>query len=219
MKRYAICSSVVLGILLFFSVFVSGVSAASLSFDKTTVSVNAGDTFQISVNVDAGSDAITSVDAYVLYNSSTLQANSVTAGSFFPTVLNDISSARVYIAGLVDNPTDSKTGTGTVGTISFTALQSGTVTLTFNCGSGTESSQVIKNDVNATNVIACSSNGSSTVTVSGGSTSLTPTTVASASGGINQLPQTGILDNIIRFAVPGLVLVFVGGSLKFFLSQ
>lgn len=220
MKRYASPFSIVLSLFLFLTLFASSVAAGSLGFDKTTVSVNAGDTFTIGVTVDAGTDAISSVDAYVLYDSSVLQANSVTAGSFFPTVLNDISSTRVYVAGLVDNPTDSKTGTGTIGTLTFQALKSGTITLTYNCGTGTESSQIIKNDINATNVISCSSNGSSTVTVSGGTaTSLTPTATPSAGGSINELPQTGILENIIGFAIPGLLLVFLGGGLKFVLAR
>ena len=222
MKIYVRYVSIIVSFLLFFCVAVRGVSAASLSFDKTTVNVNAGDTFQVAVTVDAGSDAITSVDAYILYNSSLLQASSVGTGSFFPTVLNDISTSRVYVAGLVDNPTDSKTGTGTVATLTFKALQSGTATLTYNCGSGTESSQVIKNDINATNVISCSSNGTSTITIGAGSAVATATPAAGSttttSGGVTELPRTGILDNIIRFAVPGFILVLVGGALKLFLQ-
>ena len=215
MRRYSICFSILFGLLLFLTVSATSTQAASLKFDKTTVSVNTGDTFDIGVVVDAGSDSITSVDAYVLYDSSLLQANSVASGTFFPTVLNDITSTRVYVAGLVNDPATSKTGSGTVGTINFKALKSGTVTLSYNCGKSSENSQVIKNDINATDVIVCSSNGSAAVTVSGASV---PTATPSAGPTPSTLPKTGIFDNLVRVAVPGMILVLVGGILKLFLT-
>ena len=138
MKKYASYLSVVLSLLFFLVVSASSAQAASLKFDQTTVNVNAGESFDIGVVVDAGSDSITSIDAYVLYDSDVLEAGTVSEGTYFPTVLNDINSQRVYVAGLVDDPATSKTGSGTVGTISFTALKAGTVTLSYSCDESTE---------------------------------------------------------------------------------
>ena len=57
--------------------------AGFFKFDKTTVSVSNGGTFQIAVTVDPGSDALNSVDAYVTFDSTVLKATEVTAGSLF----------------------------------------------------------------------------------------------------------------------------------------
>ena len=214
MKRVAVYFSIVLGLLLFLTVSASSAQAASLKFDKTTVNVNTGETFGIDVVVDAGTDSIHTTDAYILYDSSVLEASGVTDGTFFPSVFNDITSQRVYIGGLVDDPATSKTGSGTIATINFKALESGTVTLSYVCGESGETSQVIKNDINATDIITCSSNGSAEVTVSG---SAVPTSTPSALPTPSVLPQTGILDNLVKVAVPGIMLLVLGGILKLFL--
>jgi len=180
--------------------------AGFFKFDKTTISVANGGTFQISVIVDPGSDSLNSVDTYVTFDSTLLKANSVTAGSLFPTVSNDIStSGRVYIAGLVNDPASSISAAGTLATITFQALKDGSGTLAFDCNL----SKIIKNDINATNVLTCSQNGGCAVTVGAGQAN--PTTAPTA------LPQSGILDNMIKFAVPGIILLLVGSALRLIL--
>lgn len=197
-------------------VFVKSAEAALLKFDKTTVSVNANDTFTVDVIVDAGSSQISSTDAYVLYDANVVQAQSVTASAFFPTVTNQITSGKVFIYGTVDDPAVFKTGSGTVATITFKALKDGTTTLTYDCvqDSGS-SSKIIQNDLNATNIIVCSQNGTVSVTVGSG-------TSGASSGGIqssnpSSLPQTGVIENLNRLAIPGAVLVILGGVLKLIL--
>lgn len=193
---------------------VSAVNAAFLQFDKPIVSANPQQAFQIALVVDAGSDQISSTDVYVLYDASLLQAQSVVAGTFFPTVTNNITSGKVYIAGLVDDPATYKTGSGTVATITFLPLKNGSGTLTFDCQPGvSSSSKIIKNDLNATNVIVCSQNGTSSVTVgaggggAGGGTLVTPSV----------LPRTGMFENVVKVAIPGMILILIGGVLKLFL--
>jgi hypothetical protein len=184
------------------------VNAASLKFDKTIVSVANGGTFQIAVTVDPGSDALNSVDAYVTFDATVLRATAVTAGSLFPTVSNDIStSGKVYIAGMVNDPASSISTTGTVATITFQALKDGSATLAFDCNT----SKIIKNDINASNVISCSQNGTVTVTVGTGSSA---TAAASAP---TQLPQSGVFDNVVKFAIPGILLFLVGGAFRLLL--
>jgi len=208
--------------LLFFLLlpFVTVVNAASLKFDKTTVSTTNGGTFQIAVTVDPGSDALNSVDAYVTFDAAYLKATAVTAGSLFPTVSNDIStSGKVYIAGLVNDPASSISTEGTLATITFQALKDGTATLSFDCNT----SKIIKNDINASNVISCSSNGTSAVTIgsgssSGGTTNPTATPTPAANTGVaSELPKSGIFDNVVKFAIPGLILFLVGGVFRLLL--
>lgn len=196
-----------LSLIIFFIVvpFVLRTEAASLNFDKSTATAANGATFQISVTVDPGSDALNSTDVYVTYDATLLKATLVSAGSLFPTVSNDIStSGKIYIAGMVNDPASSISTAGTLATITFQGLKEGTGTLSFDCNS----SKIIKNDINASNVITCSQNGTAAITVGSGS-STAPTTEPPA-----QLPKSGIFDNVVKFAFPGAILLILGGVLR-----
>jgi len=195
--------------------FLGSVQAASLKFDKTTVSASNGGTFQVAVTVEPGSDALNSTDVYVSFDSTLLKATSVTAGSLFPTVTNDISTAgKVYIAGMVNDPANSISTTGTLATITFQGLKEGTGTLTFDCNT----SKIIKNDLNATNVLSCSTNNSCAVTIGSGGTAPTATPGADGGNNIEELPQSGVFENLIKFAVPGFILVMFGTIMKLVLK-
>ena len=198
-------------IVIFFIVahFVSSAQAASLNFDKSTATAANGDTFQISVTVDPGSDGLNSTDAYVTFDSTLLKATAVSAGSLFPTVSNDTSTAgKVYIAGMVNDPASSVSTTGTLATITFQGLKEGSGTLSFDCNT----SKIIKNDINASNVLVCSQNGTAAITVGSGS-GTAPTTAPNNSAPA-ELPQSGIFDNVVKFAFPGAILLILGGVLR-----
>lgn len=205
---------------------VLAVEAAFLKYDQSAVTVTSGNTFQIAVIVDNGGEEMLSTDVYITYDAALLNATTVSAGSLFPTVTNDMAtSGTVYIAGMVNDPASPITTPGTVATVTFQALADGTTSLTFDCGN----SKIIKNDINATNIINCSENGSSSVTIgSGSSTDPTPTsasgtsgsssgTSGSSSGSSSQLPVSGVFDNVIKFAVPGTLLLIVGTVVRLLL--
>jgi len=196
---------------------ISSAQAASLGFDKTTVTTTNGGTFQVAVTIDPGSDALNSTDIYVTYDPILLKPTAVSAGTMFPTVSNDIStSGKVYIAGMVDDPASSVSTSGTVATITFQGLKDGSGTLSFDCNS----SKIVKNDINATNVLVCSSNGILAVTVGGGggnTTGTEDTTGTTDSSTPTELPQSGIFDNVVKFALPGGILVILGTVLKMIL--
>lgn len=202
-----------LSLVVFFVVapFVFSAEAASLNFDKATATAANGETFQISVTVDPGSDALNSTDVYVTFDSTLLKATEVSAGSLFPTVSNDIStSGKVYIAGMVNDPASSISTAGTLATITFQGLKDGSGTISFDC----DTSKIIKNDINASNVITCSQNGTSAVTIgSGGSSGGTNPTSAP----VSELPQTGIFDNVTNIAIPGMILLIFGGIFRLLL--
>ena len=193
--------------------FLGQTDAAFLTFDRDTVLANVGDIFDIQVVVDPGSEQISSNDAYVIYNPSILEALAVSPLLYFPTVANNITTGRVYIAGMVDDPATYRTGSGAIAAVTFRALAEGAATLTFDCQPGVfNSSKIIKNDFNATNIIDCNQSGRASITVGtglvGGSVNTT-----TPSG----LPETGIFENISKVAVPGIILLMLGGVLRIIL--
>ncbi|OGK25519.1 hypothetical protein A2954_04670 [Candidatus Roizmanbacteria bacterium RIFCSPLOWO2_01_FULL_37_12] len=193
--------------------------AAFLNFDKNTVSIGVGDTVDIQVMIDAGSDQISSTDAYVIYDPSLIEAQTITPGIFFPTVVNNITSGRLYVAGLVDDAASSKTGSGAVALITFKALTQGSGTLTYDCEAGVyNSSKIILNDLNATNIIDCGQNGTSAITIAAaGPGTGTPYPGVTKTSTSSALPKTGIFDNVSKVAVPGMILLFLGGVLRLIL--
>lgn len=195
--------------------------AAYFKFDKSSISVSAEDTFDIAVIVDAGTDQVQSADIYVTYDSTALTAQSVTPGTYFPSVLKTISAGQVYIAGVPQQQNQPVTGSGTVATITFKATKA--ATLSFDC----DNSTIVKYDPNSPNILVCSQNQGATVSVDGQNPDPTaaPTSAAtptSASNNQNQgtspttqptpsaLPTTGFFDNTLRIAIPGLILLSLG---------
>lgn len=222
-KKLLLC----IGFLLFASCplfFAGHVEAAYLKFGSTSVSATANQTFTVDVIVDAGTDLITSTDIWVTFDPAYLQAQTVTPGAFFPAVTNNITSGSVSITGLIVDPATYRTGVGTVATITFKALKNGTSTLGFDCRSEvSNTSKIIKNDINATNIIVCTQNVSTTVTIgTGGTTSSQSSTITAAPSVVpttpSSLPKTGVAENIAKFAAPGIMLLLIGGILRFILN-
>lgn len=203
-------------VLLFFILpIITSVKAASFSFDKSNYSVVLGETIQVQINIDAGSDEVNGADAYINYDNSFLSVENISAGEFFPTVTNDTTNAgKIYIAGLVDDLTNPKTGSGTLATITFKGLKDGTANLSFDCNE----SKIIKNDANATNILQCSSSDKAVVTVGSGNSGASDTTSTSDDQPAT-LPRSGVFDNLINFAIPGAILFLIGGGLKFLMGR
>lgn len=198
---------------------VGGVQAASVKFDKGTVTVNANETFTLDAVVDAGSDQIMSTDMWILYDSTLLEAQSASAAAFFPAVTNNITAGKVYIAGLVTDPGTYKTGSGAVAKITFKALKNGTATISYDCRADvSNTSKVIKNAVDTVNVIVCSQNGTSIVTVGTGgavpTSGVVPTTIYNTGTPPTSLPQSGIVDELPRLSMIGGILIVAGVLLR-----
>lgn len=202
---------------------INRVHAAKLLFEPININTQAGQTFQVKVNVDAGSEEITSVDAYVLYNKDILEIQEISAGDFFPTVSKETSlPGKAYIAGLLEDPSTSKTGSGILATITFKAKTNGSVTLTFDCTTGsTTDSNITKNDVNATDIIQCDQNGQATVNVGEGgsnnnsqSNNNSSSSTTNSSSNPSQLPRSGVFDNLLKYFVPGVILLLIGALTK-----
>ena len=221
------------------NVFSAG--AATLTFDPATKDANVNDSIDINTIVNAGAENILSVDGYIKYDKTMLEFQNFTDGDFFPIVTTEeISDGNLYIGAYVDDPGTTKTGTGTYSTITFKALKEGTTTVEYFCDDTVnESSEVIKDDINASNIINCSDNGTSVITIasSGEATpTSTPTptptdtpaddgdtstggtdTVVDSTDEVTELPQSGILDDILRVSIPGAALLLIGVALKLLL--
>ncbi len=206
---------------MFFFIFIpitSSVFGATLKFDPETVSTPSGKMFTVNVNVDAGSTQIKGAEAFITYDSNLLevQAGSIVSGGLFKTFQKDTTVGKVYMAGLADSTTDVVSAPGTLGKVTFKALTDGTATLEFYCDSAQKKgSSIIQNDANDTNIIECSLNGSSAITIGSGTT-VTPT-ITTAEPTPSTLPKSGVFDNVVKFAVPGLVLLLVGVATRLLL--
>lgn len=218
MKK-ALLYSVIFTFFTLLSLFLAGkTEAAYLKFDKSAVVTQTNVPFNLDVIVDAGTDQITSTDIWILYDPTALEAQTVTNGTFFDAVTNNITSGKVSVTALIVNPGTYKTGSGTIATITFKALKDGTSNLTFDCRTDvSNSSKVIKNDVNATNIIVCTQNINTAVTAGAGG-AVNPTS-APYTPPVNpttppSLPNSGIVENIARYATPGILLLMAGLMLR-----
>jgi len=225
---------VLAGIIMFLAVpaLAAPVLAATLEFDNTSYPVTANSTVSVKVNIDTGGEQVLATDIYVLYDSAVIQAQSVTAGTFFPTVTNNITSGRIYIAGMVNDVASAKTGEGTVATIVFKGLAKGTSNLTFDCSGTTGPSKILNNKVEPANIIQCSANGTAQADVDGGGSTVTPSPSQSAAtptaallptaaptaiitaAAPTALPKTGIMDNINQLAIAGTAFVIFGSLVR-----
>jgi hypothetical protein len=179
MKKLLLTNLFLLVCLIYTPALLGSVHAASLRFDKTSVSAASGSTFDVQIIIDPGAEQVTSTDAWIIYDKNILSVSSVKDGGYFPTVLNESGTAgKVYVAGMVNDPSEFKTGVGTVATITFRANANGNTLLSYQCSTtATETSKIIKNDINSSNIIDCTTNGQNSVTISNAGGGTVPTAV------------------------------------------
>lgn len=226
MKNYL--SNIIIGFVFLFVVPVS-IHAATLDFDPDATTVAPNGSFTVDVDLEAGTQQVASTDIYIVYDDTFLEVQQVTAGSFFPLVQpNTETKGRLYIAGTVTSQGDFKTGTGTVATLSFKALQAGSTTISFDCNnSASDKSKIVQNDTSATNIIDCESLLTHNVTIS---TTDTPTsnaqsssttgssTTDTTSGTGGTLPASGIYEDMISYAITGSILLAAGVAIRILLK-
>lgn len=194
--------------------FLNGASiyAATFLFQPTATQVAPDNTFQVGIDVDAGAEQIAGTDIYLDYDQTYLEYQTTTDGDYFPQVEEVSNPGRLYISGFVNTQGDYKTGSGRVTTVTFKALQEGTTTITIDCDPNqTDTSKIVQNDTAVTNILECGTLGSHTVTITASATS------SSSTSGVTELPQSGIVEDMISYAVWGGVLVGTGALLRILL--
>lgn len=141
-------------------------SGPKFVFEPSSTSIKKGQSFGVNINIDPGSEAVAGADIYLDFDPELLTLETVVIGSYFPLVANVPSTGRLYIAATVENQGDSKTGTGTIATVTFKAAETGTANIVIDCDPAkTDSSRLSKNDINATNILNCSALKPHTVTI------------------------------------------------------
>lgn len=194
----------------------SSVHAAMLQFDPATGSGAVGETIDLGVVVNAGSDEILAVDAQVRYDKNILEVQNCTDGTFLKVARKDFATpGQLYIAGIVEDPGSPVTGKGTMATCTFKVKANATTNVTYSCtpGETASDSNVAKNNADATDIIQCSDNGTAVITAGTGVGGAPTATPSAGQGGTtipSELPKTGIIDELMKFAVPGAILVAVG---------
>lgn len=212
MTRHALAAVFLLSIL-----FVSGgshvMAGAELQFDPESSEVEVDDTFSVDINIDAGSDQIAATDVILTFDPDLLSLQSVTGGDYFPMVSNQPETGGLYIAAHIVNQGEYKTGTGTVATLIFKALKEGTTDVKFTCDlTQSRTSKINKNDLNATNVIDCSALNMHNVVIGAGDSGANSTSTNKTS----TLPESGVIDDMLRYAGFGSILLGLGLGLRIF---
>lgn len=207
----------------------SAVSAATLSFDPSSVNTKVGDTFKLTIKVEVGTAEVIGVDALVKYDKSLYKVVSVSDGTFLTIGEKDYATAGLAnIVGIVESAGESVTGSGPLADITFESLAKGTGTIEFACETGeTGESNISEGTVDAPDLIECSQNGEAVVVATGGSTGSTTggTTTSGgtrSTGGTNpsQLPKTGIVEDIVTLGmIVGGFLVLVGAGTHLLASK
>lgn len=227
-----------------FGALAQSAHAAFLDFDPTSVTANVDGTFSVKVTIDTGSEKSPSSTVIVSYDSEIIEPVSAANGTFFADSTDDEdTSGRVSFFGFNNDPEAAKSGKGTVATITFKGVKEGTSKLEFICDSSNSSdtSTIEKDDIDATNIISCGQNGTASVTIGAASDTtdsdgdgipdttdtdangdgITDSTASSSLEGpdtstVSALPRTGTLDNIAKFALPGIFFIGIGVALKLF---
>jgi hypothetical protein len=223
MKNMLIKKIVVLGLFLlliagFMPVF-ARVEAASLKFTPATVSTAVDKTFELQINVDAGTKEVLGVDALLQYDNTKLKVEGITDGTYLSVGQKDTNkSGKVYVAGVVDSPGESVTGSGVLATVKFKVIAGGESEVKYICEIGeTNESNISENSTDAPDLIDCSTNGKAIITAGGGTSSGGTTPGSSSTTPPSTLPKTGVFDDLVTFAVIGGVLLVVGSAAKLLL--
>lgn len=227
-----------------FTALAASAEAAVLKFEPTSFTGAVGDTFDVQVKVDPEGEQISGTDVYVIFDSSIVTAENVEKTDLFDTINSTIDTDQVYLNGIFTDGTSYIDAEGVMATITFKLNAATPGTLQFYCDTTqNDTSKIVKNDVNATNVIECdnltlfSMNGGTNQPASGTNPTTAPAANPTAlpqtgqgqqtttTGGSQvvyvaapqTLPQSGVFDNVINFAVPGGIMLLIGVAIKFLL--
>jgi len=142
----------------------SQTQTASLSFDPVNITASAGDIIPVDVMIYSGSDPVISTDIYISYDPSVLSIASpqnpeIKKGELFQSVdAKVLQPGNLYIYAINPSPDLKQVTNGKIATIYFQAQTSGQIDLRIQCEPFmTQTSQIIRNDEDLTNIINCTS--------------------------------------------------------------
>ena len=235
MHRYFVTIIVVAAFFLWFAP--QSFAVNNFLFDSTSKNLQMGETLEVPVNIhtDSGTEVI-GADIWMTIDESYLDVQSINQGSYFPTVTGQkTSTGKIYIAGILEDTTTTKTGDGTIATVLFTPKKTGTTEIKFDCRGNdvSDTSKININFTNPQNVIDCSSTAANILTINvgaagngatptpeGGVGGATPTPANYVPGNTtltptpSGLPNSGFFDNTLYYIISGGALMSIGGTIR-----
>lgn len=216
----------IFGIGLLFIIFgasaVKGVSAeANITLSPSSKSVNVNDPFSMDAILDTAGAPSSGADFILTWSpAASLEiqtASDISYGSapLFTsnTPSRDNTNGKVISISTMSVATNTFSGKGTLASVKFKAKSVGTVTLRFECSSGSRSDTNIWSS--GSDVINCEQTSGATVTIASGSTTTTPAPTAQPIGAPGAetkggLPNTGAFEVTLGLGLGGALLLLFG---------
>lgn len=153
--------------------FAIGASAAPrLYFDPNSATAQNGRGFDVTIKIDVESNNAFGADATIIFPAGDLNVRSVTIGNFFSDLVYAQNEGRLELHGYMSAAFASKTGSGDLAKITFTAKKdSGTGAISFVC-TGEGETKIINLD--GQNILSCSNIGNQVSLVFAGDSGLPP---------------------------------------------
>jgi len=158
-------------------------AAASLSLSPTSQSVARDQTFNVNLTLNTGGASTTGCDVILTFNPQILKVESVSFGAnpLFSTTNRqtiDNTNGKLTLNSDVVSAAFAYSGTGTLATITFKGLATGSSAVSFNCTGGTDNhADTNVWDTQSQDIVNCSANIGGTYTITSGATepAATPT--------------------------------------------
>ncbi len=167
--------------------------STSIILVPSATSVKINDTFTVDVNIDTGVNEVAGAELYVSYDASRIKATAMTAGTFLsePNVLGpsiDNTQGSIFYSLNLAPGVLPKSGSGTLATITFQALQNGSSQIaltneTVVVAVGENGQNVLNNKIPTTITITSATNQLTSATAS-------PTPTPTSNPGIGGLSAT-----------------------------
>ena len=179
----------------------SPIYAATYSLSPQTINVPPSSNLSVDIIIDTEGEQVLTADAVFDYEQALLTVNSVIPGDFFPNTVKSIDPTQILIGGNVTSAANTKSGLGTLATINFSTVASGSATLAFNCTNGNTSDSNIFGANGTEDLLDCTDLTDGLYTISGSAPTQPPQ---------GSLPNAGTVEKTLIFAAAGIILTIVG---------
>jgi hypothetical protein len=222
MKKIFCLILVIVGLMMVRPVMATG---PLLKFSPSTGSYANGSTFVVTVGVDSGTEKSQAVDAWVTFDASKLEVESIDTVSNPPFVFtlgkniyNSSGKFDISLASTDMSTYNATTISGDLVNITFKALATGTANVNFTCTAGSTTDSNIFN-TSSNDVIDCPSNINATYTITDSGSSSDSSSTAPTSTPVptstSTLPSTGNVGMTIGLMVFAAVGVLSSLALRF----
>lgn len=135
---------------------VNALAAPRLYFDPSSKTTTPGTDFQVKIMIDVESFSSFGADAKLSFPAGDLSVKSITNGGFYTDFSSAQNSGQIEIHGFFSTLYQSKTGSGTLATITFSpSKNTGTGSIEFVCDGSGSDTEILNSD--GENILSCSS--------------------------------------------------------------